>query len=149
VFHNGDDSLTWQNPFTPLVPGATTGQLALAPDNEFHEIFATVGYQVTPIVRASGELHIGRMSQNQGFLPPTLNPTLIVGDLPATSLDGEVDTVDATVRLTATPMDRLRLAASLIYNDHDNKTRSLEYPQVSTDMYLSAPQANRPYSFTR
>src|SRR5262249_54456975 len=67
----------------------------------------------------------------------------------AASLDGEVDTVDATVRLTATPMDRLRLAASLIYNDHDNKTRSLEYPQVSTDMYPAAPQANRPYSFTR
>jgi len=149
LFHNGDDALTWQNPFTPLVAGATTGQLALPPDNEFHEIFGSVGYQFTPGIRASGELSIGRMEQNQAFLSSTLNSTLTVPGLPASSLDGQVDTVDATVRLTVTPMDRLRVAASLIYDKRDNKTSSLLYPQVSTDMFTGAPVANVPYSFTR
>jgi MtrB/PioB family decaheme-associated outer membrane protein len=149
IFHNDDDSLTWQNPFTPLVPGATTGQLALAPDNEFHEIFATLGYQFSPLVRASGELAVGRMSQNQGFLASTLNPTLAVPALPATSLDGQVDTLAATLRLSATPMERLQLSASYTHDDRDNKTTSALYPQVSTDMTLSAPVANSPYSFKR
>jgi len=149
IFRNGDESLTWQNPFTPLVAGATTGQLALAPDNEFHEVFTTMGYQFTPLVRASGELAVGRMTQNQAFLASTLNPTLGVPELPASSLDGQVDTLDATVRLTATPMEPLRLVASFIHNARDNKTSSLQYPQVSTDMFLGAPLANQPYSFTR
>jgi MtrB/PioB family decaheme-associated outer membrane protein len=149
IFHNGDDSLTWQNPFTPLVPGATTGQLALAPDNQFHEIFGTLGYQFTPGIRASAEVHVGRMEQNQPFLSPTLNTSLVVPGLPATSLDGQVDTVDATVRLTANATDRLRLAASFIYDDRDNKTSSLDYTQVTADMFPGPTIANRPYSFTR
>ena len=149
LFRNGDDSLTWQNPFTPLVPGATTGQLALPPDNEFHEAFATLGYQFSPILRASGELSIGRMTQDQGFLASTLNPTLVVPDLPASSLDGQVDTLDATVRLTATPMDPLRVAVSYTHNERDNKTSSLAYTQVSTDMTVGPAVSNLPYSFTR
>jgi MtrB/PioB family decaheme-associated outer membrane protein len=149
IFHNGDDSLTWQNPFTPLVPGATTGQLALPPDNEFHEAFATLGYQFTPALRASGEFSIGRMTQDQAFLPSTLNPTIAVPDLPAPSLDGHVNTLDATVRLTATPMDPLRVTASYTHNERDNKTSSLAYTQVTTDMVLEAPVSNSPYSFTR
>jgi MtrB/PioB family decaheme-associated outer membrane protein len=148
MFRNGDDQLNWQNPFTPIA-GATSGQLALAPDNEFHEVFGTVGYQFTPLIRASGELAMGRMTQDQSFLPSTANPTLAVAALPTASLDGHVDTLDATLRLTAAPMERLRLAASLIRNERDNKTSSLQYQQVSTDMFVGPLRANMPYSFTR
>jgi MtrB/PioB family decaheme-associated outer membrane protein len=148
MFHNGDDALTFQSPFTPLVAGATTGQLALAPDNEFHEVFGTLGYQFSPGLRASGELAVGRMTQNQSFLASTLNDSLVVPALPAASLDGQVDTLDATLRVTATPMNRMRLSASYTRNERDNKTDSLVYPQVATDMYVESPQANQPYSFT-
>ena len=37
-FRNEDSGLTWSNPFFPVVPGATTGQLALAPDNQFQQL---------------------------------------------------------------------------------------------------------------
>src|SRR6187431_1616242 len=40
-FRNDDTALAWSNPFFPLVPGATTGQLGLAPDNQFHQIRGT------------------------------------------------------------------------------------------------------------
>jgi MtrB/PioB family decaheme-associated outer membrane protein len=149
LFHNSDDALTWQNPFTPLVAGATTGQIALAPDNEFHEVFGTLGYQFSPSIRGSGEVSIGRMTQNQSFLPSTTNPTLVLPALPATSLDGQVDTLDLTLRLTATPVNRMRIAATYARNEHDDRTGSLMYPQVATDMYIEAPLANQPYSFTR
>lgn len=152
LFSNDTKSLTWDNPFTPLVAGADTGQLALAPDNEFHQVMATVAYEFMPKLMASGEIAVGRMTQNDNFLPATINATLepTVPALPATSLDGEADTFNASVRVTAKPTDRLRLNASYARDERDNQTNSLLYPAVSTDMFLGpTPRANQPFSFTQ
>jgi MtrB/PioB family decaheme-associated outer membrane protein len=149
TFRNGPDALTWQNPFTPVVPGATQGQIALAPDNEFHQVSATVGYDLSPTVRASGEIAMGRMTQDQALLAATLNPNLVVAPLPAASLHGRADTRDASLRLSAAPLERLRLVASVARHERDNKTPSLAWPTVSTDMFLgAATRVNLPYSFT-
>jgi MtrB/PioB family decaheme-associated outer membrane protein len=149
LYRSGPEALTWQNPFTPVVPGADAGQLALAPDNEFHQLSASVGYDITPAVRASGELAVGRMTQDAPFLAPTLNPNLVVA-LPAGSLHGKVNTLDATVRLTADVTPRLRVSAAAIHNERDNDTPIIEIPAVSTDMFLGAtPVSNTPYSFKR
>jgi MtrB/PioB family decaheme-associated outer membrane protein len=42
-FRNQNDSLTWQNPYAPIISGATQGELALPPDNQFHQILASFG----------------------------------------------------------------------------------------------------------
>ena len=150
AFRNGPDALTWQNPFTAGIIGADRGQLALAPDNQFHQIRGTLGYQISPRLRASAELAVGRMTQDAPYLAATLNPSLAVPTLPATSLNGSADTLDASVRLSATLTERLRLAATLSRNERDNQTASAAYPSVSTDMFLGAtPRVNLPYSFTR
>jgi len=150
AFRNGPDALTWQNPFTAGIVGASAGQLALAPDNEFHQLAGTVGYQISPTVRASADLAVGRMTQDTPYLAATLNPGLVVPALPAQSLHGSADTLDASLRLSASPTERLRLAATLTRNERDNNTPSLAYPSVSTDMFLGAtPRINLPYSFTR
>jgi MtrB/PioB family decaheme-associated outer membrane protein len=149
-FRNGDDALTWSNPFTAGVIGSSTGQLALAPDNQFHQVQATLGYQVTPKVRASAEIAIGRMTQDQPYLAATLNTNLAVPVLPLQSLHGSVDTLDASLRLSADASERLRLTGTLTRNERDNKTPSDAYPSVSTDMFAGlAPRINLPYSFTR
>ena len=150
TFRNNNDALNWQNPFTflPGFPGAGAGQLALAPDNQFHQILASAGYQFNERTRASGDIAFGRMTQNEGFLASTLNTTLAVPGLPATSLNGRVATVDANLKLTSAVTDRLRLNAAYIYNDRENQTPQLTYPSVSTDMFTGAPRTNLPYSFT-
>ena len=90
------------------------------------------------------------MTQDAPYLAATLNPSLAVPTLPATSLNGSADTLDASVRLSATLTERLRLAATLSRNERDNQTASAAYPSVSTDMFLGAtPRVNLPYSFTR
>ncbi len=149
VFRNGDQALTWQNPFTPPVSGADRGQLALAPDNQFHQIVGSVGYQINPWMRASGELAIGRMTQDAGYLAATLNTTgLTVPALPAQSLGGRVNTFNGHVRVTATPVERLRLTASYARDERDNETPSLSYPPVQTDMFLAlTPRTNQAFSF--
>lgn len=154
MFRNNQDSLTWTNPFS----GVRNGQLALAPDNQSHQIIGSIGYEITPQIRASGDLAVGKMTQDAAYLAATTNvydaatnPSgLVVPALPAQSLSGQVDTFNASVRVTATPIERLLLNASYARDVRDNQTPSLAYPAVSTDMFLGAvPRINQPFSFTQ
>jgi len=150
-FRNDDTAVTWSNPFFPVVPGATTGQLGLAPDNQFQQLRGTAAYDISSTMRVSGEAAFGRMTQNDGFLAPTVNSILAptVPPLPANSLDGKVDTFTANVKMTATPMEGLRLTGSYDRDSRDNKTPVRSYPSVATDMFVGAtPQSNTPFSFT-
>jgi MtrB/PioB family decaheme-associated outer membrane protein len=153
LFRNNADSLTWANPFTPVVPGSTAGQLALAPDNTFQQVVASGGYQVTPWLRASGEIAAGQITQDVAFLAPTLNTSLAatLPALPAASLGGRVDTFDASVRLTATPAAAWRINGSYARDVRDNRTPSAAYPAVSTDMFFDPllVRTNQPFSFTQ
>lgn len=146
-FRNGTPALTWDNPFTAVVPGANRGQLALAPDNELHQVIGSVAYQLAPSIRASADFAIGRLTQNQGFLAPTLNANLTPGPLPAASLDGRVDTFNGSVRITAAPLDGLRLNASYARDVRDNRTSRQTYPYIETDIYDGLPsRTNTPFS---
>ncbi|MEQ1807265.1 MAG: MtrB/PioB family decaheme-associated outer membrane protein [Burkholderiaceae bacterium] len=151
LFRNGQESLTW--PFVALTnnPDVPTlrGQLALAPSNQFHQVMATAGSQISPTVQASAELAIGRMTQDAAYLEPTLNSALVV-TRPAPSLDGRVATLNASLRLSVAATDRLRLLLSAIRDERDNQTSSLDYPSVTTDLgVLGPPRSNQPYSFTQ
>ena len=147
-FRNGNDALTWSNPFTPIL-GGTTGQLALPPDNQFHQFSASVGYQFTDRTRASADLAWGRMTQDESFLAPTLNAGLAVPALPGSSLNARAKTLNANVRATSRLTDALRLNASYTHDDRDNQTAQAVYPWVTTDMFLATPRTNLPYGFTQ
>lgn len=148
-FRNENGFLTWQNPFTPLVDGADTGQLALPPDNQFHQISFTTGYQFTPATRAVATVAVGRMTQDEDFAPYTTNPNLVTDPLPRGSLDGRVDTLTGSIRLMTSPADHLRLTAAYRYDDRDNKTPQAIFTPVLTDVFVIGPRTNLPYSFTR
>ncbi len=151
-FQNGPESLTWDNPFSPVGPGATRGQLALAPDNQMHQITGSAGYAITPTLRASADFAYGRLTQNEAYLASTLNTALApsVPLLPAASLDGRVDTFNGNVKVTATPMADLRVSASYARNVRDNKTARLSYPLVATDMFYNGQtRDNTPFGLTQ
>ncbi|MDP1900288.1 MAG: MtrB/PioB family decaheme-associated outer membrane protein [Rubrivivax sp.] len=149
TFRNAQSALTWSNPYTLGALTAERGQLALAPDNQFHQLQATLAYQFSPQVRASADIASGRMTQDASFLASTLNTGLAVPGLPASSLQGRVDTLNASVRLTAAVSDKLRLNATLSRDERDNQTPTATYQTVSTDMFLGPLRTNRPYSFTQ
>ncbi len=147
-FRNGSSSLTWDNPFTAVVPGANRGQLATAPDNELHQIIGSAAYRIAPTVQASADFTVGRLTQNQAYLEPTLNASLPLTTRPASSLDGKVDLFNGSVRLTAAPMDGLRLSASYARDVRDNRTQGQSYPQMAADIFVgAAPRSNTPFSF--
>jgi MtrB/PioB family decaheme-associated outer membrane protein len=149
TLRNSNDSLNWQNPFSflPGFPGAGFGQIALPPDNQFHQVLASAGYQFSDRTRASADIAVGRMTQNDNFFAYTQNGTLGVAG-PGGSLNGRAATLDANLKLSSAVTDRLRLNAAYIYNDRDNQTPQALYSMVSTDMFAGAPRTNLPYSFT-
>jgi MtrB/PioB family decaheme-associated outer membrane protein len=149
MFNSKDESLTWDNPFTSFV-NADQGRLALPPDNEFHQLLASFGYQINKKTRLTADLTAGRGEQNEDFLPYTINSTIAgVQPLPRTSLDGRVDTLTAYVRLNSAISERWRFNAAYKYNDRDNKTDQATYTTpVNTDSVLVTAQTNLPYSFT-
>ncbi len=149
-YSNRHSALTWQNPFLPVVAGATTGQLSLAPDNQFHQLIGSAGYQLTPAIRASADFAYGRMTQNASYLPSTVNASLAGLALPATSLDGQVDSFNGSLRITAAPTDGLRLSATYARDVRDNQTGIRSYSAVDTDLFLDAtPRNNTPFSLTQ
>ncbi len=150
TFRNGQSGLSFANPFTPVL-GASQGQLALAPDNEFHQVAASLGYDLNPMFRASADIAVGRMTQNAAYLPLTLNAGLAAGlpALPASSLDGRADTFNAALRVTVLPpVDGLRLNASYTRDVRDSDNVTQRFPAVATDMFVGLrPVTNRPVSY--
>ncbi|MDO9073561.1 MAG: MtrB/PioB family decaheme-associated outer membrane protein [Rubrivivax sp.] len=150
-FSNGQAALRFANPFVPVVAGASTGQLAGAPDNEFHQVAASLGYQLNPAFRASADFAVGRMTQNAAYLPLTLTPGLAASlpALPAASLDGRADTFNGAVRLSyVTPIAGLRLNASYARDVRDSDNVTQTFPSVATDMFVGLqPVTNTPLSF--
>ncbi|UCH53078.1 MAG: MtrB/PioB family decaheme-associated outer membrane protein [Pseudomonadota bacterium] len=149
AFRNSNDALTWQNPFTALFTGADAGQLALPPDNQFHQLLASAGYQFTDATRGTATLAVGRAEQDESFVAPSVNPNFAAVSPPRNSLQGRVDTVNADLKLVSSVTDKLRLDAAYTYNDRKNKTPQDTFNWVSTDSVLATPRVNLPYSFTR
>lgn len=150
LFTNDHSSLTWSNPFTEGGTGTSRGQLALAPDNQFHQLLGTASYEVLPWIRASGDLAIGRLTQDAALLPATLNPTLALAipALPESSLNGKVDSFNGNARFAIRASDRLRVNASYSRDVRQNRTASESFPALEADMFLgSALRSNQPFTF--
>lgn len=165
LFNDGNDSLKWENPFSAITgwdasAGYSTGegQLHLPPDNQFHQLTASGGYNWSDRTRVTVDLARGRMTQDQAFLPYTINPTLaasITQPLPRSSLDGLIETTLLTLRIASRPTSSLYWNAAYRYDDRDNKTPRDEYVYIGGDSQTQSTGAtssfrrfNEPYSFS-
>ena len=140
-FDNSYASLTWQDPFNPTT-GA--GSMALAPDNEFHQLSLTGAYSLPYRSRLTGVASMGRMTQNQKFQPYTVGGS--TSTLPSDSLDGEVWVLNGQLKLSSRPITKLRLNAELRYDERDNQTPVQTYSYVILDEGAGGAVQNNPYS---
>jgi len=151
-FQNDASSLTWANPFFPVVAGATRGQLALAPNNTLHQVSGSAGYDWAPWkMRVSGDFAVGRITQDAAFVSPTTNSLLGAIALPAPSLGGKLETFSGNLRASAAPLEGLRLVASYSRDVRDDRTSSRTgWPTVTTDLYLNpGTTTNTPFDSWR
>ncbi len=149
TFSNDNESLLWENAYTPIFAGTDEGQLALPPDNEFHQLALSAAYRIDKRNHISAHFATGRMEQDEKLLAATVNPTLLVPPPPGESADAKVDTTNARLKFVSRLTDRLRLSALYSYDDRDNRTPQLMYDWVITDTVLATQRANLPYSYTR
>lgn len=148
-FRNDHASLTWDNPFTPLVAGADQGRLALEPDNEFHQLNVGMGYRFTRDTRINVTSSVGRGSQNTAYVPITTNAMLSSATVPQNSLDGDITTSHIYMRLDSRLSEDINLQASYRFNDRENKSGRASYTQIVTDVYDGGTRTNVPYSHQR
>jgi len=149
TFSNENESLTWENAYSPSGVPPDRGQPAQPPDNEFQQLTLSAAYQINDRNHLSGDIAVGRMEQNEKLLQATLNPALVVPQLPADTADAEVETTNARLKFISRVTDDLRLSATYSYDDRDNKTPEMMFDWVTTDVVLATQRGNLPYSYTR
>ena len=145
-------SLRWDNPFNAMVPGADVGQMALAPDNQYHEFGASAGWFGLPWnTTVALSFASGKGTQDTGFLPYTINPDVATDPLPARNLDGEVSVTRADLTLSSRPFERLRLRGALAWDERDNETRERAWTSiVHTDLLeVTDDRVNPVYGYER
>ena len=114
--------------------------VALAPDNQAHQIDLTASYAITPTARANLKLARGLATQHQDFAAAGLSGA------PAgvSDLGGRVETTLAQVGLSARPFARTTLRAKLRYSDRDDRTPLALYGVEGDNTYT-----NRRLPYTR
>jgi len=149
-FDNGNSSLTWQNPFSSL-PDLYNFRAALEPGNKAHQFSLSGAFAITPMIRLSGRAAIGRLTQNDAFLPYTINPLYSDLPLPRESLNGKLDTstYNFAGKLFAKLSRNFSFTARGKWDERDNKTPVDIYTPVVTDLVPTAPRYNTPYSYKR
>ncbi len=149
-FSNDNTSLTWDTPYT-TTPGAEQLRMATAPGNEFQQVSLSGAYRLSTwdtVIAAS--LAMGNGEQDEAFLPYTINPNVVTAPLPAANLDGDVDTTNYALTVTARPMPKARVKFAYRYDERDNKTAQFEWDRVIVDLFNSGIiEENLPYSFER
>jgi MtrB/PioB family decaheme-associated outer membrane protein len=137
-FRNDDPSLTWENPFPDEEgPGpegrGIAGRQALAPDNDFHRFTLSGGYQLPYNTRFMGVASTAIATQDESFLPYTVDPNIPSETLPRSSLDGDVRLYNVLLKLASAPFPKWRFNGSYRFNDRDNRTPQATYTPVVAD----------------
>ncbi|MDA8256208.1 MAG: MtrB/PioB family decaheme-associated outer membrane protein [Betaproteobacteria bacterium] len=133
-YHNNLASFNVRNPFTNTV-GETDARMSLAPSNDFHQINATGGYNLTKSTRLTSKFSYSIARQNESFLPYSANlATGAAGNVaPRASLDGKVVKTLLDIALTAKPMDKMNLKLAYQYHQSDNQTPAANYDYLGHD----------------
>lgn len=147
-YDNAIVALRWQNPFGAVAGWAAAaafpsgeGQAAMAPDSTFHRLDLAWSGQPSPHLRASASLAHGRATQDQAFLPYTVNPTLaasIVEPLPRPSLEGRIDATQASFRLVSRPADGWRWSLDWRLDTRDDRTPRAVWNTIGGDSQAQA-----------
>ena len=147
-FNNYDTSLVWDNPFAGLypIPYPDQGRNSLPPDNQHQRLTMSASISLASATRLSAVLERGVMTQDETFLPYTINSSSnIPTPLPTASAKARIDTTLYKLDLATKPLPALLLHAGYRHYATDNKTPRNLYQLVVNDsgnqVSVSSPAA--------
>ena len=131
-FSDKTSEILFQNPYQSIAPGASSGLLALPPDNDLQQVSLS-GEVALPLW--SGSLtyaaSAGRLAQGGGFVPGSTlasYPVMLPG-----ALGGDIRLTHDALMLALRPANRLDLRGSATYDGRDDHTSPLAIAYVVTD----------------
>lgn len=138
LYDNNAETLTIDNPFqavdvvsTSTLGGPSRALFVNAPDNEASTGSAGFLLKFAKQTRLSGDVAMGRWTQNAAFYPYTINsviltgtgqPANLVSSLQKPSLNGKINTTTVNLNFSSRPVKALGLRASYRTHDLTNKT---------------------------
>jgi MtrB/PioB family decaheme-associated outer membrane protein len=147
-FDDESDSLTFANPYLPIVPSSIQGQLAQPPGNTLQQLTAT-GTVLLPwfATSLSFTASLGRLLQNQAFLPISTLPGS--GLLAPGSLNGDVHLSHYALGLASRPLSKLTIHGNAGYDGRDDETAPLNVDYIVTDTFAGGTAITPRYSEDR
>lgn len=134
LFDNKFSSFEVQNPFYDSSTAATravftpVARISLMPSNQAYNGVATTGVDLPFKTRWNSTFQYTTMRQNDPFMPFTDNPNIATFALPASSLNGEVNTLLYNTNMTTVWTPEFRSTFRYRYYDNDNRTPELLMP---------------------
>lgn len=131
------DPSAYQAPGSASVNGPAFGRLSLPPDNRAVNAAAGILYKLPLSSRISADVGFGRWTQGDTFVPYTTNTAIreaFAGPggtptpLPASSLDGEINTTTLNLQFTSKPLRNTNVTARYRSYDLENDTPRITIP---------------------
>ena len=158
LFHDDYNSLSWQSALATGASGCqgsncyVNNTMSTAPSNSLHQANLTGGYNFSSATKLAGGFSYGYNNQNESYAPtliPQANGTsfnmMQPGGLPASSLNGVVETTHGDLKLSNQSIKDLTLSAGFKYNERNNSSTSniYNYINIANSPYTGV---NTPYS---
>ena len=147
-FNDGYNGVNWQV-INKSTGGTTTPiqTMSTMPSNAFNQLNLNGGYDFSNKTKLTANLSAGQNTQNQGY-SGSYDPGMVIGTLPAASMNGLVNTTHADVKLTDQSIKDLTLGAMAKFDLRDNLSQSNMY---NFNSIAAAPNSgqipNTPMSF--
>jgi hypothetical protein len=140
------NALVVDNPFratdlvytsTAVPGGPAQGRLGMPPDNEASRSALGFLFKMKKQTRFSGDIAMSTYTQNEQFLPYTINsvllttagaPANVTSSLPAQSLNGKINTSMYNLAFSSRPIDNLSVRMRYRVYDLTNKTNRFVLP---------------------
>jgi MtrB/PioB family decaheme-associated outer membrane protein len=133
-FEDNSDSLTFANPYLPLVPGSLEGRLSLPPNNTLQQLAAAGNVQLPWFATTLNyTASLGTLKQNTAFLPISTLPGSTV-PVPG-SLDGDVHLSHYAFGIASRPLPKLSLRGNAAYDGRDDQTTPIALTYIVTDTF--------------
>jgi len=162
LFQNNIKNIIFENPFrttdclapngcTSATQGPAAGMVDLYPRNGANYITFAGSFLLLRRLRLLASINAGWLRQNDPFVPYTMNSVLegLTSSLPATSLNGEKQTLAMNYKLIETIGKRFEIKAGYRHYDYNNNTRVLSFTPVEGDSGLPSADENTPFGYNR
>jgi len=133
-FEDNNDSLSFSNPYSPLVGGSTEGRLGVPPSNTLQQFAATGNAQLPWLATTlTYTASLGSLRQNASFIPVSTLPDATIP--PSGSLDGDVRLSHYALGIATRPLPKLSLRGNATYDGRNDQTTPLAIAYVVTDTF--------------